>query len=154
MSDKLTSKPFHVSGGAKIWELPGLKDLIVFGLLVVLFVNLVSSWVFKEEPMARSVIATVSLERMIEQSNDYFMQKGQDKHRASLNVAYLMDYIQDELKAVNRAGQYALIMDSKAVYFSQSADITAEVLAKAMSAAKKDMTAAGHLPGRRANALR
>ena len=154
MSEDTTPATVTIPQEAKVYELPSTKDIAVFGLLLVLIINLVSGWVFKKGSALNAPIATVSLESMISQTNGYFREKGQSNERASLNVAYFMPYIQDELRTVSLTGEYALVLDSKGVFFNTQTDITSLILARAMSEAEKDLTLSGNLPGRQANAER
>ena len=49
MSEDTPPATVTIPQEAKVYELPQTKDIAIFGLLLVLIINLVSGWVFKKD---------------------------------------------------------------------------------------------------------
>lgn len=122
--------------------------------VAVLTINAVSGHIYKDKSPARVSVATISLEDIMIEGRREFISQGLSKERASLNVAYLIDYVQQEIVEIQETGRYSLIIDRDALVMGGAFDLTDQVYTDAMRAARLNMTDEGFITRKLADAGR
>ena len=115
------------------------RDIILYAIVAILSINALADFFFdiNANPVQSEtvpVVAAVSLTEVYQGAQVHFMDKGQSRERANLNVALLMPEIEASLIRLRASEQYSYIFTMNEAVPLGTVDVTGLILEDVLSA--------------------
>ena len=114
------------------------RDIVLFAIVAILSINELAQLAFGlttkgsySEPLP--VVAAVSLTEVYQGAQVHFMDQGQSRERANLNVALLMPDIEASLTRLRASGQYSYVFTLNEPVPVGTVDVTARIIEDVLS---------------------
>lgn len=116
------------------------RDLVIFVALAILIINEVAGWYFNRVNAVASVpspmIAAVNQTSVYQSLQAHFIDQGQSRERANLNVITLMPQINQSVESLRSSGEFVHVYVMSEAVPDGVQDMTARVVEAALQSSE------------------